>query len=176
MEFLAWSLCWLNRVGVQSSAVGQPANPLHLVEWLPRDFFEQLRALAAACHALGVCHNDLHKEPNVLVAPDGQPWLVDFQLASVHKLHSSSLARRAAEDMRHIAKHERRYERQGRGSRERGSDRGIVARIWMATGKPAYNFLTRRVLKRTDGEGRRPRGGPWPTWTAPTGRRLNPDV
>jgi hypothetical protein len=30
MEFLAWSLCWLNRVGVQSSAVGQPANPCTL--------------------------------------------------------------------------------------------------------------------------------------------------
>jgi RIO-like serine/threonine protein kinase len=130
-----------------------------------------LRALVQACHAVGVCHNDLHKEPNVLVAPDGFPWLVDFQLASVHKLGSSGHARRAAEDLRHVAKHERRYLNQGSGGRDRGKDRGLVARLWMATGKRAYNFLTRRVLKTTDSEGRRPRGGPWPKWTAPTGAR-----
>ena len=144
-------------------------QPLHLVSELPRDFFDQLRALVGACHAHGVCHNVLHKEPNVLVAPDGYPWLVDFQLASVHRLGSGGLARRAAEDLRHVAKHEQRYLRQDSSTRGRAKDRGIVALIWMATGKRAYNFLTRRVLKRTDGEGRRPRGGPWPEWTEPVG-------
>jgi RIO-like serine/threonine protein kinase len=146
-------------------------KPLHLATELPEDFFDQLRFLVIVCHELGVCHNDLHKEPNVLVAPDGYPWLVDFQLASVHRLGSSGLDRRAAEDMRHIAKHERRYKNQGSGGRERGKDRGLVARLWMATGTRVYNFITRRVFKRTDGEGRRPRGGPWPKWTPALGPR-----
>ena len=146
-------------------------RPLHEVMELPRDFFDHLRALVVACHELGVCHNDLHKEPNILVAPDGYPWLVDFQLASVHRAGSRGLARRAAEDLRHVAKHERRYLRQDSSTRGRARDRGLVARIWMATGKRAYNLLTRRVLKRTDGEGRRPRGGPWPEWTAAIGPR-----
>ena len=49
-------------------------------------------------------------------------------------------------------------------------ERGLVSRLWMATGKRAYNLLTRRVLKRTDGEGRRPKEGPWPEWDPPVGR------
>jgi len=39
----------------------------------------------------------------------------------------------------------------------------------MATGKRAYNLVTRRLLKRPDAEGRRPRGGPWPEWDPPVG-------
>ena len=146
-------------------------KPLHLVTELPSDFFDQLLALVRACHALGVCHNDLHKEPNILVDPGGYPWLVDFQLASVHGPRSASLARRAAEDLRHVAKHERRYQQKGSLGRDPGHDRGLVARLWMAMGKPVYNFLTRRVFKSTDGEGRRPRQGPWPIWTSAVGSR-----
>ena len=37
------------------------------------------------------------------------------------------------------------------------------------TGKRLYNLVTRRVLKRTDGEGRRPKAGPWPEWDPPDG-------
>jgi serine/threonine protein kinase len=40
--------------------------------------FERLVRLVAAMHAAGVVHNDLRKRDNILVAPDGRPWLIDF--------------------------------------------------------------------------------------------------
>ena len=146
-----------------------PGVPLHRAERLPADFFDHLAALVRGLHARGVAHNDLHKEPNVLVAEDGRPALVDFQLASLHRPGSRRLARRAAEDLRQVAKHARRYAERDGGRRTARAERGLVSRLWMASGKRAYNLVTRRMLGRTDGEGRRPRGGPWPAWDAPLG-------
>jgi hypothetical protein len=47
-------------------------------------FYDRLQGLVAAILVRGVCHNDLYKENNILVGPDGWPAVVDFQLASVH--------------------------------------------------------------------------------------------
>ena len=151
-------------------------EPLWSVSRLPEDFFERLEDLVRDLHDRGVCHNDLHKEPNVLVDPDGRPALVDFQLASVHPRGGSSLATRAGEDMRQVAKHRERYTRHtGRaldaaGSRRR-KRRSLLAGTWMLCGKPVYNFVVRGVLGRKDGEPRRPSAGPWPRWTPPIGPR-----
>jgi RIO-like serine/threonine protein kinase len=132
-------------------------------------------------HARGVAHNDLHKEQNVIVLPDGAPGLIDFQLASVHRLPSRLLERRAVDDLRHIAKHRRRYLRFARvvdagvappaellAAPPRAPQRRGIAKVWRATGKPLYNFVTRRVLGRRDGEERRALHDEWPVWTAAT--------
>ena len=151
--------------------------PLHAAERLPADFFERLEDLVRELHARGLCHNDLHKEPNVLVGPDGYPGLVDFQLASVHARLGRSYHVRVEEDLRHVAKHRRTYAR-GTGlagaqaePRLAGRRRSLVARVWMRLGKPVYNVVTRLVLRRADGEPRRPSTGPWPEWTAAVGPR-----
>jgi len=145
-------------------------TPLWAAQRLPLDYFERLEELVASIHARGVCHNDLHKENNVLVGEDGYPRLIDFQLGSVHRPGSRSLRARAAEDLRHVRKHAVRYASQGEGGRSQtGGQRGLVARVWMKTGKPLYNWLTRRVLKRRDGEPKRPKSGPWPEWGEPVG-------
>ena len=144
-----------------------PGEPLHRVTRLPANFFELLEELVGELHRRGVAHNDLHKEPNVLVTPAGRPALVDFQLASLHRLGSGRLARRAAEDLRHVRKHAARYAARDSASRTSARERGLVARLWMATGKPLYNVVTRRLFRRLDSEGRRPRGGPWPEWDPP---------
>lgn len=145
-------------------------QPLHLVQRLPANFFELLEDLLGELHRQGVAHNDLHKEPNILVTPEGRPALVDFQLASVHRLSSKGLRRRAAEDFRHIQKHAVRYANRDSKRRSKSNERGLVARVWMATGKPLYNWITRRLIQRSDSEGRRPRGGPWPEWDPPLAR------
>lgn len=142
--------------------------PLHRATRLPRDFFVHLEGLVQRVHARGVAHNDLHKEPNVLVQPDGRPALLDFQLASVHELHSAVLRRRAREDLRHVHKHAQRYECRGRTGDAPCRERpGLTARAWSRLVKPVYNTVTRRWLHRSDDEDRRPARGPWPEWGAP---------
>jgi len=144
---------------------------------LPRDFFERLEELVSALHERGVCHNDLHKEGNVLVGEDGRPGLVDFQLASVHARRGRAFATRAREDLRHVWKHRSLYYRAlgvpdpllGREPR-----RSFLAELWRRTGKPLYNRVTglARLRAPSDaGEPRRPKEGPWPCWTAPVGPR-----
>jgi hypothetical protein len=147
-------------------------------EVLPRDFFDLLAAEVRRMHALGVCHNDLHKEQNVVVRPDGRPALVDFQLASVHRPGGALWRARVAEDLRHVEKHRRRYMRTGRGPLGAEIDvlavakpsRGALASAWRRLGKPLYHFATRTLLRTKDGaEERRPSSGPWHRWTEPLG-------
>jgi len=146
-------------------------EPLYAAAELPEDFFERLEDLVRRLHDRGVCHNDLHKEPNVLVGPDGRPALVDFQLASCHARKGRSFRTRAAEDLRHVAKHRSVYARgTGLAPRARAPRRrSFLAAAWMRFGKPVYNLVTRRWLKLADSEPRRPSAGPWPRWTPPVG-------
>lgn len=140
--------------------------PLWQVDALASDFFLRLRELVLAMHARGVCHNDLHKENNVLVGADGWPRLIDFQLASVHQRRGGSFHRRCREDLRHVHKHEGRY--QAAGAAPLAVRRSLLASLWRRLGKPVYNLLTRRLLPgRSRGEDRRPRQGPWPRRTPP---------
>jgi serine/threonine protein kinase len=142
-------------------------EPLWSASALPADFFAALRALVLALHAHGVCHNDLHKENNILVGEDGRPWLIDFQLASVSRRQSPTFARRCREDLRHVEKHRRRYEladgRAGGPADGRAAPpRSWQAALWARFVKPVYNLITRRVLRLRRSEPRRPRSGPWP--------------
>jgi len=151
-------------------------QPLHLTGELPRDFFDLLEGSVRALHGAGVCHNDLHKEQNIVVDPAGRPVLIDFQLASVHPRRTGrTFVARCRDDLRHIQKLRRRYTRDGRGPEElrvpdeaRMQRRGL-ALLWRRTVKPLYLFVTRRVLRTRDGEVGRPSAGPWPRWTEPVG-------
>jgi serine/threonine protein kinase len=136
-------------------------EPLWSVVALPADFFAALRELVLALHARGVCHNDLHKENNILVGEDGRPWLIDFQLASVSRHRGRSFAQRCLEDLRQVEKHRRRYESAG-GSAAPAPPRSWPAAAWARFVKPVYNLITRRLLRLRRSEPRRPRGGPWP--------------
>lgn len=153
-------------------------TPLHLCTELPLDFFDALEALVRELHGRGVAHNDLHKEQNIVVAPDGTPRLIDFQLASVHARGSRTLSLRARDDLRHVAKHRRRYLRYVRvvdvappaellACPPRAPRRRGAALLWRKTAKPLYNFVTRRLLGRKDGEARRETRSHWPRWGPP---------
>ncbi len=146
-----------------------PGEPLWAVTELPSDFFDLLRELIAELHERGVCHNDLHKENNVLVARDGRPSVLDFQLASVHRRRGRRYAARCREDLRHVEKHRRIYDAAGARSARRERDRSMLSSLWMRLGKPIYNTATRRLLRVSRSEPRRPREGPWPERTPPVG-------
>ena len=128
----------------------------------PRDpaYFRKAAQLVRRLHAANVIHNDLAKETNWLVTPDGRPALVDFQLAM-------TLARRGAlaralghDDIRHLLKHKRSYLPDRLTAREQRilATPSLPARLWMASGKRVYLFVTRKIFRWRDREGAGDRG------------------
>ena len=151
--------------------------PLHRATQLPLDYFEHLDVLVQALHARGVCHNDLHKEPNILVGEDGRPALADFQLSSVHTRQGRSFRVRVSEDLRHAEKHRARYVSLGGAPQEVrtagagvGRQRSALAKWWRRLGKPVWDFVRGSLLRTREKEGGRPSHGPWPAWTPPLGQ------
>lgn len=129
--------------------------PMHLAK--PRDpaYFRAALRLLRQVHAADVIHNDLAKETNWLVTPDGRPALVDFQLASTLTSRGPLARALGHDDLRHLLKHKRTYLPERLTAREKRilSRPSVVSRIWMATGKKFYLFVTRRIFHWRDREG-----------------------
>lgn len=123
----------------------------------PQDplYFRQALWLVRQLHARRVAHNDLAKEPNWLVTPEGHPALVDFQLAHCARRRSRFFRMLAYDDLRHLLKHKRSYLPERLTERERRilARPSLVTRIWMASGKRLYLLVTRRILGWRDREG-----------------------
>lgn len=130
-------------------------RPMQLARPRNAEYFRAARALLARLHRRGIAHNDVAKEPNWLVTPTGLPALVDFQLAVVSKRRGRAFRSFAREDIRHLLKHKRRYCPEQLTARERRilAAKAPIPRLWMATVKPAYTFVTRRLFGWADREG-----------------------
>lgn len=118
-------------------------------------YFRAAKRQLHAMHRAGVAHNDLAKEQNWLRDREGLPRLTDFQLASVQARRGRLFRIAAREDLRHLLKHKRKYCPAALTASERRllAERSAPARIWMATGKRLYNFVTRRIMGYVDREG-----------------------
>lgn len=55
-------------------------HPLAEGERVNDDFFPRLRQTLDGIHSRGLAHVDLHKRENIIVAADGSPVLIDFQI------------------------------------------------------------------------------------------------
>ena len=123
----------------------------------PRDaaYFRAALRLLRRLHAANVIHNDLAKETNWLVTPDGRPALVDFQLAMTLTRRGALARSLGHDDLRHLLKHKRSYLPERLTAREKRilARQSLVSRVWMATGKKIYLFVTRRILRWRDREG-----------------------
>ena len=123
----------------------------------PRDpaYFRAAMRLLRQLHRHCLTHNDLAKEPNWLVTPHGLPALVDFQLARIDPRRGRLFRALGHDDLRHLLKHKRTYIPERLTARERRilARRSLPARLWMATGKPVYRFITRRIFRWADREG-----------------------
>jgi predicted Ser/Thr protein kinase len=130
-------------------------RPMQVAQPRNVDYYRAARRLVSALHRRGVAHNDLAKETNWLVTPTGLPAIVDFQLALVSRRRGWLFRALAREDLRHLLKHKRSYCPERLTARERRmlARPGAIPRLWMATGKPVYNFITRRLLGWADREG-----------------------
>ena len=128
----------------------------------PRDpaYYREALRLIRRLHAAGIVHNDLAKEPNWLVAPDGAPAVVDFQLAMRPRYRGWRFRALAYDDLRHLLKHKRSYCPDSLSARQRSilARRSLPAALWMRSGKPAYRWVTRSLLGWSDREGAGDRG------------------
>ncbi|MEM1360720.1 MAG: serine/threonine protein kinase [Pseudomonadota bacterium] len=118
-------------------------------------FYRDAARIVRALHRRGVTHNDLQKPQNWLMKPDGAAAVIDFQLATVSKRRGRLFRIRAYEDLRHLLKQKQRYAPHLLTARERAivAQRSLPSRIWRRTYKPVYNFITRKLMQWSDGEG-----------------------
>jgi len=125
---------------------GKPTDP---------GYFRNAAQLLRQVHRKNVAHNDLAKEPNVLVEAGGTPAFIDFQLAWFAPGRGRLFRILAREDIRHLLKHKRTYCPQHLTQREHSilNNPSLLARVWKRTGKPLYLFVTRRILGWQDREG-----------------------
>lgn len=145
-------------VSIDASALRREwidGRPMQIARPRSPAYFRAARSLLSAMHRRGVAHNDLAKEPNWLVTPAGRPAIVDFQLALVAPGRGRLFRALAREDLRHLLKHKRSYCPERLTARECRilAKPAALSRAWTRTGKPAYLFLTRRVLGWSDREG-----------------------
>ena len=123
----------------------------------PRDpeYFRAASKLVRKLHAANVIHNDLAKETNWLVTPDGLPALVDFQLAMTLTRRGAIARALGHDDLRHLLKHKRTYLPERLTARETRilATPSLPSRLWMASGKRVYLFVTRKIFRWRDREG-----------------------
>jgi AMP-binding enzyme C-terminal domain len=136
------------------------ALPLHIAR--PAGdlaYFRSAKKALRALHRHNLTHNDLAKEQNWLRTPDGRCMLTDFQLATRFSRRHGLFRLAAYEDLRHLLKHKRRYAPESLTASEKRilARKSLPTRIWMATGKRVYYFVTRGLFNFTDHEGGGPR-------------------
>ena len=118
-------------------------------------YFNDAAKLLRRIHRAGVTHNDLAKEPNILVRDDASPAFIDFQLAWFASKRGRLFRAAAREDIRHLLKHKRTYFPDLLTVRERTilNSPSPISRAWMSLVKPVYLFVTRKILGWSDREG-----------------------
>jgi len=130
--------------------------PLHVAK--PRGdlaYFQDAKAALRQLHRRNITHNDLAKQQNWMRGRDGRSYLIDFQLASCFKRRTKLFRIWAYEDIRHLLKHKLRYAEASLTPSERRilARKTLPTRIWMATGKRVYYWITRGIFNFADREG-----------------------
>ncbi|WP_163848387.1 serine/threonine protein kinase [Pseudooceanicola aestuarii] len=130
-------------------------TPLHLARPDAPGFYRDAKRLLREMRRRGVTHNDTAKPQNWLLAPDGRAEVIDFQLAHVHRRRGTLFRTLAREDLRHLLKQKRAFAPDLLTPSERTmlARKALPSRLWMVSVKPVYNFVTRRVMNWSDGEG-----------------------
>ena len=151
-DYIPELLYWQNGILLRSWIAGKPmqlAKPTHAV------YFNSGLTLLRELHQNNIAHNDLSKETNWLVTPDGKPALVDFQLARYSKSRNKWFRHCAREDIRYLLKHKRGFCPDAMTQRELAivSTPGLASRVWKQTGKRVYMFVTRKIFHWQDREG-----------------------
>jgi RIO-like serine/threonine protein kinase len=130
-------------------------EPLYRARIREPAYYTELMRLVRRVHTAGVVHNDLAKEPNLLVDEHGRPAVIDFQLAVFPRRRHRLFRIMGREDIRHVLKHKRYYCAEHLTARERRilDNPALLSRLFRNTFKPVYTLITRRILGWADREG-----------------------
>jgi serine/threonine protein kinase len=139
-----------------------PGETLNRAPKIPDDYFDRLKIILEKVHAAGVAHIDIEKPENILVASDGSPYIIDFQISwcpylwiAPFRWLTYPLFRIATrEDWYHFYKHKRKRRRDLVSDEEyrRGKNASVVIRLHRFLFAPYFFF--RRRIKRRLGMGR----------------------
>lgn len=142
-----------DRVGLLRSWT--QGTPLQLAKPTDPEWYRDAKRLLREMRRASVTHNDIAKPQNWLMTPEGRAAVIDFQLASVHPRRGKLFRLKAREDLRHLLKQKRAYAPDLLTPSEHRmlTQKSLPSRLWMATGKRLYNFITRRLMNWSDGEG-----------------------
>jgi len=134
--------------------------PLYHAKPEDAGYYRKALRLLRQLHARNVAHNDLAKEPNILVTGSGAPAFVDFQLAWHAPRRGLVFRLLAYDDLRHLLKHKRTYCAGALTQRQLDilARPSLPSRLWRKTVKPPYLFVTRGLLGWADREGAADRG------------------
>jgi hypothetical protein len=135
-------------------------TPMHHARPRQAEYFTHAHKLLRQLHACNVVHNDLAKEPNLLVTPEGGAAFIDFQLAHYAPRRGRLFRILAHDDLRHVLKHKRTYCPELLTNREQRilATPSLPSKLWMRIVKPPYLFVTRVLLGWADREGAADRG------------------
>lgn len=116
------------------------------------EFFRNARTLLDKIHACGVAHNDIEKPANWLLIGDNEAGIIDFQIAFFSRRRGPLFRVAVREDLRHLIKQKFRHCPQCLSQEEEKllAQRSFIGRLWRATVKPVYNFITRKLLNYSD--------------------------
>lgn len=129
--------------------------PLHLARPSDAAWYIDAHRLLRRLRRHGVTHNDLAKPQNWLMTPEGGAAVIDFQLASRHRMRGPLYRLMAYEDFRHLIKQKKSFapDLMTPTAWRIVRQRSVPSRIWKATGKRVYNAVTRNLFHWSDGEG-----------------------
>lgn len=114
-------------------------------------FYTRALQLTQQLHEAGVVHNDLEKPENWVMIDSVTPGIIDFQIAM--RLRTGKLfIMLVHEDIRHVIKQKKRYCSEPLSEQEQQllETRSALGQWWKKYFKPAYNFVTRRILHYSD--------------------------
>ena len=137
-------------------------HPLRRDEDVRPDFFELLRGLVGKIHEHGVAFVDLSKRDNVLVGPEGRPYLLDFQIAWAwptdgifgtvlpNFVGRAVLERLQRGDRHHVLKHQSRVQPDSltQDELERLDNPGLLLRVHRKLLRPYQKWRRRRQRAR----------------------------
>jgi len=130
----------------------------------PKGFFDELRKIFDEVHARGVGYCDSNKRSNILVAKDGRPYLIDYQISirrrddwprPLRTIIAAAVEYMIKKDLYHLYKHKRRISpdeltpEEEVLSRRPGGLHGLHRRI-----AKHYRSIRRRFLSRQYDSGR----------------------